>query len=123
MDTIFIHDLRLPTTIGVYRWEATLPQTIRLDLEIGMPSAKPFTSGEFADALDYAAIVKRIKAFAVDHRYPLLERFAEELAQVVLKEFGVPWIKLRVAKLSALPGVKEIGIAIERRSDAAPGAA
>ena len=118
MNTIFIHDLRVPTTIGVYRWEATLPQTIRLDLEIGMPSDKPFTSGEFADALDYAAIVKRIKTFAVDHRYPLLERFAEELAQVVLREFGVPWIKLRVAKLSALPGVKEIGIAIERRRDA-----
>ena len=115
MNTIFIHDLRVATTIGVYRWEAKFPQTIRIDLEIEMPSDKPFTSGEFADALDYAAIVKRIKAFATDHQYPLLERFAEELAQVVLGEFHVPAVKLRVAKLSALPGVKEIGVAIERR--------
>jgi dihydroneopterin aldolase len=114
MDTIFIHDLRVETTIGIYRWEAHLPQTIRLDLEIGMPSSQPFVSGEFADALDYAAIVGRIKRYAADHTYPLMERFAQGLADIVLDEFGAPWVKLRVAKLAALPGVKEIGIAIER---------
>jgi len=114
MNTIIIHDLRVQTTIGVYRWEAHLPQTIRLDLEIGMPSDKPFKSGDFTDALDYAAIVRRIKAYAAGHSYPLMERFAEGLADIVLQEFGVPWVKLRVAKLAALPGVKEIGVAIER---------
>jgi dihydroneopterin aldolase len=118
MNTIFIHDLRVTTTIGVYRWEAKLPQTIRLDLELGMPSDKPFESGKFADALDYAAIVKRLKAFAGEHPYPLLERFAEGVAQIVLTEFHAPWVKVRVAKLGALPGVKEIGVAIERRRDA-----
>ncbi len=117
MNTIFIHDLRVETTIGVYRWEAKLPQTIRLDLEIGMPSDKPFTTGDFADALDYAAIVRRIKAYAAGHSYPLLERFAQGLADIVLDEYHAPWVKLRVAKLAALPGVKEIGIAIERRRD------
>jgi len=114
MDTIFIHDLRVTTTIGVYSWEARLPQTIRLDLEIGMPSDKPFKTGQFADALDYAAVVKRLKAFAGEHPYPLLERFAEGVAQLVLGEFHAPWVKVRVAKLGALPGVKEIGVAIER---------
>ncbi len=118
MNTIFIHDLRVETTIGVYRWEAHLPQTIRLDLEIGMPSDKPFTTGDFADALDYAAIVRRIKGYAAGHSYPLLERFAQGLADIVLDEFGAPWVKVRVAKLAALPGVKEIGIAIERAKPA-----
>ena len=118
MNAIIIHDLRVTTTIGVYRWEAHLPQTIRLDLEIGMPSDKPFASGEFADALDYAAIVRRIKADAAGHAYPLMERFAEGLAEIVLGEFGAPWVKLRVVKVAALPGVREIGIAIERRRDA-----
>ncbi len=114
MDKIFIHDLRVETRIGVYAWERHLPQTIRLDLEIGMPSAKPFTTGELDDALDYSAVVARIQGFAKASPPPLLERFTQEIAQLVLTEFGAPWVKVRVAKLAALAGVRELGIEIER---------
>ena len=116
MNRIFIHDLRFETRIGVYDWERQLPQTIRLDLEITLPSDKPFTSGKLEDALAYAAIVARIKAFAKDNPHPLLERFSEAIAQIVLSEFGARGIRLRVAKLAPLPGVKEIGVEIERTS-------
>jgi len=92
-----------------------MPQTIRLDLEIGLPSAKPFHSGDYGDALDYAAIVSRLKAFAHDNTHQLLERFTEAAAQLVLAEFNAPWVKVRVAKLAPLPGVREVGIAIERK--------
>ena len=114
MNRIFVHDLRLETRIGVYDWERQLPQTIRLDLDITLPSDKPFTSGKLEDALDYAAVVARIKAFAKDNPHPLMERFAEAVAQIVLKEFGAGGVRLRVAKLAPLPGVKEIGVEIER---------
>ena len=93
MDKIFIHDLRVETRIGVYEWERHLPQTIRLDLEIGMPSATAFTSGDLADALDYSAVVARIQAFAKASPPPLLERFTHEVAQLVLTDtfgFGTP---------------------------------
>ena len=112
--TLFIHDLRLTTRIGVYSWEAHIPQTIRLDLEIGAPSAEPFTSGRFEDALDYAAVVARIKAYADAHEHPLLERFAQGIADLVRTEFDAPWVRVRVAKLGALPGVREIGVEIVR---------
>jgi 7,8-dihydroneopterin aldolase/epimerase/oxygenase len=114
MNKIFINDLRLTTRIGVYDWERQLPQTIRLDLEIALPTDKPFTTGKLEDALDYAAIVARITAFAKDNPYPLLERFTAAVAQIVLDEFGAPAVKLRVAKLAPVPGVKEIGVEIER---------
>ena len=115
---IFIHDLRLETRIGVYDWERHLPQTIRLDLEVGLPSDKPFATGRIEDALDYAAVVGRIKAFAKDNPHPLLERFTEAIAQLVLTEFGAPWVKVRIAKLAPLPGVRELGIEIEREAAA-----
>ncbi|MBA3775060.1 MAG: dihydroneopterin aldolase [Betaproteobacteria bacterium] len=114
MDIIFINDLRVQTRIGVYAWERAMSQTIRMDLEIGVPSAKPFHSGDYSDALDYAAIVSRLKAFAHNNTHLLLERFTEATAQLVLAEFNAPWVKVRVAKLAPLPGVKELGIAIER---------
>ena len=117
MNKIFIHDLRVEARIGVYDWERHLPQTIRLDLELGAPSEKPFASGRIADALDYAKVVERLKAFAKDAPPPLLERFAEKVAQLVLTEFEPTWVRVRVAKLGALAGVKEIGVEIERRRD------
>ena len=114
MNSIFIHDLRVETRIGVYDWEAELPQTIRLDVEIGLPSDAVFASGDFADALDYAAVVKRLQSFAADHPHKLMERFAQAVADLLIGEFGVPWVKLRVAKIAPLAGVREIGVTIER---------
>ena len=115
MNSIFIHDLRVETRIGVYEWEAELPQTIRLDIELGFPSDDVFQSGEFADTLDYAAVVKRLKAFAADHPHKLLERFAQAIADLLMRDFGAPWVKVRVAKIAPIAGVKELGIAIERK--------
>jgi 7,8-dihydroneopterin aldolase/epimerase/oxygenase len=114
MDKIFIHDLRFEARIGVYEWERHLPQTIRVDLDIAAPSTKPFATGELADALDYTAVVARIKAFAKADPPSLLERFTEGVAQLVLQEFGAPWVRVRVAKLAPVPGVKELGVEVER---------
>jgi 7,8-dihydroneopterin aldolase/epimerase/oxygenase len=108
MNTIFIHDLRLETKVGVYAWERELPQTIRIDLDIGLPSSRPFETGDLADAIDYAAVVARLRGFAGEHPHALLERFAEAMAALVLDEFGAQSVKLRVAKLGALPGVREV---------------
>ena len=114
MNTIFIHDLRVEARIGVYDWEKHLPQTVRLDLVIAAPSELPFQTGRIADALDYAKLVERIKSFAKDAPPPLLERFADKLAQLVMTEFGAPGVRVRVAKLGVIAAVREIGIEIER---------
>src|SRR5512139_2267861 len=114
MNRIFIHDLRVETRIGVYDWERRLPQTVRLDVELGLASDRVFATGDFADALDYAAVVKRLQALAADHPHQLLERFAQAIADVVQDEFGAPWVKVRVAKLAPIAGVRELGIEIER---------
>ena len=114
MNAIFIHDLRVQTRIGIYEWERHVAQTVRLDIDLGLPSDEVFRSGDFADALDYAAVVKRLQAFAADHPHHLLERYAQAIADLLMNEFGAPWVKVRVAKLAAIPGVKELGIVIER---------
>jgi dihydroneopterin aldolase len=114
MNKIFIRDLRVETRIGVYAWEQHRPQQLAIDLELELPSTKPFTSDEFGDALDYAAIVKRVQSFAADHPYRLLERFAEALADLLCGEFGSPRVRVSVAKLAPLAGVARIGVAIER---------
>jgi dihydroneopterin aldolase len=114
VNTIFVQELRVETRIGVYAWERQLAQPLIIDLEIAIPSAKAFASDDFADALDYTAVVKRVQAFARDHPHKLLERFAEALADVLRAEFGSPWVRVSVAKLAPVAGVKRLGVVIER---------
>ena len=114
MNRIFINDLRIETRIGVYEWEQHLAQPLLLNLEFELPSAQVFSSDRFEDALDYTAVVKRLQALAADHTHKMLERFAEAIAEILCREFGAPWARVRVAKLAPLAGVKQIGVAIER---------
>ena len=115
MNKIFVHDLRVQTRIGVYAWERDLAQTLRLDVELGLPSDRVFATGDFADAIDYAAVVKRLQVFAADHPHQMLERFAQAVADIVLGEFAASWVKVRVAKLAPIAGVRVLGVEIERQ--------
>jgi len=114
MDVIFISDLRLDILIGVYDWERKVPQTVQLDLEIGIPDAGQPRSDRIRETIDYAKVIERIKASLTQDRFLLVERLAEHVAQLVLKEFGAPWVKVSVAKLGALKNVKRLGVVIER---------
>jgi len=114
MNTIFIQDLRIETRIGVYEWEQHVAQPLLLNIEFVLPSAKPFASDKLADAVDYAAIVERLRRLATDHPHKLLERFSDAVADIVRGEFGAPWVKVSVAKLAPMPGVKQIGVTVER---------
>lgn len=114
MDTIFISDLRLDILIGVYDWERKVPQTVQLDLEIGIPDAGQPRSDRIRETIDYARVIERIKASLQQDRFLLVERLAEHLAQLVMTEFKVPWVKVSVSKLAVEKDVKRVGITIER---------
>ena len=113
MDTIFIQDFRIEMLIGVYEWERRVPQTVQLDLEIGLPPREK-RSDRIGDTIDYAKVVARIEASLKEHRFLLIEALAEHIAQVVMTEFGAPWMKASVTKLGALKNVRRLGVTIER---------
>lgn len=119
MDIIFLRELKIKTQVGIYPWERSAAQTIQLDLEIALPSSRACQTDNFEDTLDYAFIVQRINETLSQNRFSLLEALAEHIAQIILTEFKSPWIKISVAKLSAIRGVKKVGICIERRRDEA----
>jgi 7,8-dihydroneopterin aldolase/epimerase/oxygenase len=114
MDIIFISDFRLDILIGVYEWERRVPQTVQLDVEIGLaPRASP-RSDRIGETIDYAKVVARIEQSLAKNRFLLIEALAEHIAQLVMTEFGAPWIRASVTKLGALKGVKRLGVTIER---------
>ena len=113
VDTIFISDFRIEILIGVYEWERRVPQTVQFDIEVGLPPRDRRTD-RIGDTIDYSKIVSRIEASLKENRFLLVEALAEHIAQLVLAEFGSPWIRASVTKLGALKGVKRLGVTIER---------
>lgn len=116
MDIIFLHDFKAKTLIGIYPWERKVPQTIQLDLEIALPTSRACQSDNIEDALNYALIIERINKILTEKHFSLLEALAEHIAQTLLTEFKSPWVKVSIAKLGIIRGVKRLGICIERRS-------
>ena len=118
MDTIFITDLRVEMLIGVYDWERRVPQTVQLDLEIGIPDGGRPRSDRIRETIDYAKVIQRIQASLKVERFLLVERLAEHLAALVMTEFKAPWVRISVSKLAVEKDVKRVGITIERGSKA-----
>ena len=114
MDTIFISELKVQTKLGVPAWERMLPQTIILDIEIGYDLAKACKSDAINDTIDYGAVVSRIRETLGKHTFQLVEALAEHICQLIFTEFGGSRVKIKVAKPSILPGLKALGVMIER---------
>ncbi len=114
MDIIFLREVRVETVIGVYEWERRAPQTIELDLDIGIPSETPCHSDDIGDTIHYGVVVERLREILAEQHYLLIEALAEHIAKVIREEFGAPWVKVAVTKLGILPGVKKVGVLIER---------
>lgn len=114
MDIVFVEDLRIETVIGIYDWERQIRQVVAIDLEMAFDNTKPSASDKIADTLDYKAVSKRLIAFVEASKFELVETLAEQCARIVREEFGVSWLRLRLAKPGAVRGAKAVGVVIER---------
>lgn len=114
MDIVYISQLRADTVIGVYDWERSVRQSVLLDLELACDNRRAAASDRVADALDYAAVAARVVSFIEGSDFQLIETMAERVAAIILAEFGVPWLRLRLAKPGAVAAAREVGVVIER---------
>lgn len=114
MDIVYIRDLRVEAIIGIFDWEREVRQVISLDLEMATDIGPAAKSDDIKDALDYKAVAKRLIAIIENSNYLLVERLAEEVTRIVIDEFKVPWVKLRLSKPGALRGSEDVGLIIER---------
>ena len=114
MDTMFINDLRIDTVVGIYDWERRIRQTVILDIEMGTDIRKAAASDNIEDTLNYKAVCKRLVKFVRASEYKLVETLLEECARLIMEEFSVTWVRIRLNKTGALRGAHDVGIVIER---------
>jgi dihydroneopterin aldolase len=114
VDIVYVSELRADTVIGVYDWERGIRQTVVLDLELATDNRRAAASDRVEDTLDYAALSARVLSFIEGSEFQLIETMAEQVAAIVLAEFGVPWLRLRIAKPGAVAAARTVGVLIER---------
>lgn len=114
MDTVFIEGLEIEALIGIYDWERRIRQPLRFDLEMAFDNRRPAASDAIADTLDYKAVSKRLIAFVSASEFGLVETLAERCAELVLREFDVAWLRLKLSKPGAVRGASAVGVIIER---------
>ena len=114
MDRVFIQDLEIETVVGIYDWEREIRQKVVLNIEMSADIARAALSDSIDDTLDYKAVSKRMIGFVGASTFHLVETLAERCAGIILDEFGVDWVKMRVDKPGAVTGSKSVGVMIER---------
>jgi len=117
MDTIFLTALKVETTIGIWDWERKIKQTVVIDLEMGTDIRDAVESDDIKDALNYKLIAKRVQQFVADSSYQLVEALTGRIAEVILDEFDVPWVQVRVNKIGAIRNARDVGVQIRRSRD------
>lgn len=114
MDQIFIEGFRGETVIGIHASELHHPQPLLIDLHAGVPRAQACGSDRIHDTIDYSVVLERLRGLMQSHGVTLLEALAEQIAQMLLIDFGAAWVRVKVVKPRKFDDVVQVGVQIER---------
>lgn len=114
MDKIFLSALSVECIVGIWEWERRVKQTVIIDVEMAADIRKAAASDRIEDTIDYKRVAKRLLAFVGDSQFHLVETLTERIAHLIVTEFGVSRVKVRLNKQGAIRGARDVGIEIER---------
>jgi dihydroneopterin aldolase len=113
-DRIFLRGLAVDCIIGFIDWERRVKQTVVIDLEMSIDCRNAAIRDDVADTLNYKSVAKRLISFVQESKFNLVETLVERIAQLVLAEFGVEWVRITLSKPGAIRGSRDVGVTIER---------
>ena len=114
MAHVFIEGLEIEALIGIYDWERRIRQPLVFDIEMAFDNRIPAASDAIGDTLNYKAVSKRVVEYVAASDFGLVETLAERVAAIILEEFGVQRVRLKLSKPGAVRGARAVGVMIER---------
>jgi dihydroneopterin aldolase len=123
---MFVRDLVLSASIGVYKHEHEAPQRIRINLDLAVAEAAPANLSraaigrdDLSRVVDYERIVIRVREMVMAGHVQLVETLAERLAECCLAEDPrIRMARVRVEKLDVFKDVAAVGVEVERHAPA-----
>ena len=101
MDKVFIEGLQIDALIGIYDWERRIRQPLVFDIEMAFNNRIPAATDAIGDTLNYKAVSKRVIEYVSASDFGLVETLAERVAAIILDEFGVQHVRLKLGKPGA----------------------
>ena len=74
----------------------------------------PAATDDIALTLNYKDVSKRLVEYVGQSGFGLVETLAERCAAIILDEFGVARVRLKLSKPGAVRGARAVGVVIER---------
>ena len=114
MDRIFLSEMKIDTTVGIWEWEKRIKQQVIIDIEMSADIKKAAATDQIEDTLNYKAVAKSVRKLVEESSFQLVETMAEKISELVIGEHNVSWVRVKVNKPGAIRGSKGVGIIIER---------
>ena len=117
---VFVRDLVLDASIGVYAHEHQKRQRVRFNVELGvrLPPGGP-RHDSLDEVMSYERVAEGIRALVEEGHINLVETMAERVAALALDDTRVAVARVRVEKLDVYQGAS-VGVEIERQSTPLP---
>jgi len=120
---MFIRDLVLEASIGVYPHEHAARQLVRINLDLAVAddgaaklSRAAIGQDELARVVSYETIVLRAREIVAAGHVQLVETLAERLCEACLADKRVLSARARVEKLDVFADAASVGVEVERRN-------
>jgi 7,8-dihydroneopterin aldolase/epimerase/oxygenase len=114
-DYVSVKGLSVAAVIGVHRWEREIEQTLVVSVDMEADVHAAAASDDLADALDYSAVAETIANVLREGKFRLIETAAERVAERLLADFRLPWLRLELRKpIAGAPTPYTAVITIER---------
>ena len=96
-DYLFFEGMAIDCIIGLADWERMVKQTVVLDLKLWV-DVRSLAAKDRVDEGDFNTkkLSKRLRAFVGESGFQLVETLAEQIAALILEEFPVRSVELRL---------------------------
>lgn len=111
---VFVRDLELMASVGVYELEKRYEQRIVVSVDLLVVDEYDGQSDNLGAVLDYGSVVSGIRSIIESGHTNLLETLAERIAQRCLSDARVMRAVVRLEKPDIVPGCRTVGIEIVR---------
>ena len=119
---VFLRDLVLSASIGIYPHEHAARQRVRINVDLGVEddgaramSRARVGRDDLSRVVDYEKVAATVRSIVSAGHVRLVETLAERIAEACLTDRRVHLARIRVEKLDIFADAASAGVEIERR--------
>lgn len=112
LDTLTIKALNVSTKIGVYDWEQRINQQLLIDISLNADFSA--CQEDLNNTVDYAALCEQVTQFVESKPFKLIETVANEVADLIKKNFKIGQVTVGVSKPHAIKNAANIQVMVQR---------